>query len=108
MNQVELLTEALATVVYPGLAAVCLLWVHVGVARWWNARRLLDLLMILTATLATTTFVMLSLSTGLFVLVNFAQLRLAIRLGWLGTLLAAIWLGMEYLRQQHATYQQRK
>jgi hypothetical protein len=40
MNRVELLTEALATVVYPGLAA--------------------------------------------------------------------IWLGVEYLRQQHATYQQRK
>ena len=60
MNHVELLTEALATVVYPGLAAVCLLWVHVGVARWWSARRLLDLLLILTATMATATFVMLS------------------------------------------------
>lgn len=108
MNHVELLTEALATVVYPGLAAVCLLWVHVGVARWWSARRLLDLLLILTATMATATFVMLSFSTGLFVLVDFAQLRLAIRLGWLGTLLAAIWLCVEYLRQQHATYQQHK
>lgn len=108
MMQAELLTEALATVVYPGLAAVCLLWVHVGLARWWSARRLLDLLLMLTATMATATFVLLSLSTGLFVLVEFAQLRLAIRLGWLATLLAAIWLGVEYLRQQHATYQQRK
>lgn len=108
MTQVDLLTEALATVVYPGLAALCLLWVHVGVARWWSGRRRLDLLLILTATMATATFVLLSLSTGLFVMIDFNQLRLAIRLGWLATLLAGIWLAVEYLRQQHATYQQRK
>jgi hypothetical protein len=108
MNQVDLLPEALATIVYPGLAAIGLLWVHVGVARWWRSRRMSDLLWVVTATFATATFVLLSLSTGLFILFDFLQLRLAIRFGWLATLLSSIWLTVEYLRRQHANYQQRK
>lgn len=108
MNQTELLTDLVATIVYPGLTAVSLLWVHISLARWLQTRSLIDILLLLMAIFATATFLLLSLSTGVFMLLIFDQLRLAIRLGWLAILLSAIWLTVEYLRRQHATYQQRK
>ena len=108
MNQIELLTDLVATIVYPGLTAVSLLWVHISLARWLQTRSLIDILLLLMAIFATATFLLLSLSTGVFMLLSFEQLRLAIRLGWLAILLSAIWLTVEYLRRQHATYQQRK
>lgn len=108
MNQTELLTDLVATIVYPGLTAVSLLWVHISLARWLQTRSLIDILLLLMAIFATATFLLLSLSTGVFMLLSFEQLRLAIRLGWLAVLLSAIWLTVEYLRRQHATYQQRK
>lgn len=108
MNQAELFTDLVATIVYPGLTAVSLFWMHIAVARWLSARRLIDILLLLVATFATATFLLLSLSTGVFIILSFEQFRLAIRLGWLATLLSAIWLTAEYLRRQHATYQQRK
>lgn len=108
MNQTELLTDLVATIVYPGLTAVSLLWVHISLARWLQTRSLIDILLLLMAIFATATFLLLSLSTGVFMLLSFEQLRLAIRLGWLAILLSAIWLTVEYLRRQHATYQQRK
>lgn len=108
MNQTEILTDLVATIVYPGLTAVSLLWVHISLARWLQTRSLIDILLLLTAIFATATFLLLSLSTGVFMLLSFEQLRLAIRLGWLAILLSAIWLTVEYLRRQHATYRQRK
>lgn len=108
MNQTEILTDLVATIVYPGLTAVSLLWVHISLARWLQTRSLIDILLLLMAIFATATFLLLSLSTGVFMLLSFEQLRLAIRLGWLAILLSAIWLTVEYLRRQHATYQQRK
>lgn len=108
MNQIELLTDLVATIVYPGLTALSLLWVHISLARWLQTRNLIDILLLLMAIFATATFLLLSLSTGVFMLLSFEQLRLAIRLGWLALLLSAIWLTVEYLRRQHATYQQRK
>lgn len=108
MNQTELLTDLVATIVYPGLTALSLLWVHISLARWLQTRSLIDILLLLMAIFATATFLLLSLSTGVFMLLSFEQLRLAIRLGWLAILLSAIWLTVEYLRRQHATYQQRK
>lgn len=108
MNQTELLTDLVATIVYPGLTALSLFWVHISLARWLQTRSLIDILLLLTAIFATATFLLLSLSTGVFMILSFEQLRLAIRLGWLATLLSAIWLTVEYLRRQHATYQQRK
>ena len=108
MNQTELLTDLVATIVYPGLTAVNLLWVHIYLARWLQTRSLIDILLLLMAIFATATFLLLSLSTGVFMLLSFGQLRLAIRFGWLAILLSAIWLTVEYLRRQHATYQQRK
>lgn len=108
MNQIELLADLVATIVYPGLTALSLLWVHISLARWLQTRNLIDILLLLMAIFATATFLLLSLSTGVFMLLSFEQLRLAIRLGWLALLLSAIWLTVEYLRRQHATYQQRK
>lgn len=108
MNQTELLTDLVATIVYPGLTAVSLLWVHISLARWLQTRSLIDILLLLMAIFATATFLLLSLSTGVFMLLSFELLRLAIRLGWLAILLSAIWLTVEYLRRQHATYQHRK
>lgn len=108
MNQAELFADLVATIVYPGLTAVSLLWMHIAVARWLQTRSLIDILLLLMAIFATATFLLLSLSTGVFMLLSFGQLRLAIRFGWLAILLSAIWLTVEYLRRQHATYQQRK
>lgn len=100
--------EALASIVYPGLAAVCVLWVSIGVARYQAARRTLDLLLIALATFAAATFVLLALSTGLFMVVAFESLRLAIRVGWLVTLVLAVLASIEFLRRQHATYRSRR
>jgi hypothetical protein len=111
MSETELaalLTEALATVVYPGLAAVSLFWVHVGVARLVRSRQMTDVLLLLAAAFATATFVLLALSTGLFVLFDFLQLRLAIRLGWLAVLVVTLLLSVDYARRQYANYQGRR
>lgn len=105
---IAVMEDALASIVYPGLAAVCVLWVSIGVARWMAVRRMLDLLLIWLATVAAATFILLSLSTGLFMLIPLVTLRLAIRLGWLVTLVLAVLATVEFLRQQHATYRSRQ
>lgn len=103
----DTITESLATLVYPGLAAVCFLWTHIGFARFMHSRRVNDALLTLTAVFATATFSLLSLSTGLFIILDFLQVRLAIRLGWLVVLMLALWFSIEYLRRQHANYRRR-
>ena len=108
MNIDAVIIEAmLASIVYPGLTAICVLWVSIAIARWMTARRLLELLLAAAATFAAATFGLLSFSTGLLVLVPFEQLRFGIRLGWLITLVLAILTSVEFLRLQHATYRQR-
>lgn len=107
MNGNNVAADALATLVYPGLAAICFLWVHIGFARFMRPRRVNDALLTLTAVFATATFSLLSLSTGLFIILDFLQVRLAIRLGWLVVLMLALWFSIEYLRRQHANYRRR-
>lgn len=108
MTQTKLLADLIATIVYPGLAAISLLWVHICLARWMQTRSLIDILLLLMAIFATATFLLLSLSTGVFALLSFDRLRLAIRLGLLIILIFAIWFTVKYLRRQHADYQKRR
>lgn len=44
-----LLTDSIATIVYPGMVALSLFWVSVGLARWWKGRQFLDALLVLVA-----------------------------------------------------------
>lgn len=103
-----MIEEALASIVYPGLAAICVLWTSIGMARWMEARRLLDLILTSLATVCGATFVLLSISTGVFVLIPFEAMRLSIRIGWMITLVLAILVTAEFLRRQHATYRSRR
>lgn len=100
--------EVLASLAYPGLAALCLFWVHVGVARWLAARRWCDALLAATAVFGSATFVLLALSTGVTAVVEFERLRLAIRLGWLVTLGLGIGLSVDFVRRQHAIFRERQ
>lgn len=99
-------SDALATLVYPGLAAVSFFWAHIGVARLIRTRRINDALLVLLAAFAAATFTLLALSTGLFVFLDFLQARLAIRLGWLVVLILSLWLSVDFMKRQHANYRQ--
>lgn len=101
---IVLLTDSVATIVYPGMAALSLFWVSVGLARWWKGRQFLDALLVLVAAASCATFALLALSTGLWSLIPFGELRLAIRLGWLSMLVLSSWYSTEFVRRQHEIY----
>lgn len=105
MSTQNIFSDVLATLVYPGLAAVSLFWTHIGIARLIRTRRLNDALWVLLAGFIAATFILLTLSTGLFVFVDFLQMRLAIRLGWLVVLILSLWLSIDFMKQQHEKYQ---
>lgn len=99
-------SDALATLVYPGLAAISLFWAHIGVARLLRTRRINDAILVLLAAFTAATFTLLALSTGLFMFLDFLQVRLAIRLGWLVVLLLSLWLSVDFIKRQYANYRQ--
>jgi len=100
----ETMLDLIATMVYPGLAALCIFWASVAIARWMAARRVTDILLAMTMVWAAATFVVLSLSTGLLAIFPFAEMRLAIRLGFLAAWLAGVAFSAGYIRRQHAIY----
>lgn len=102
----EIVLDALATMVYPGLTALCVFWASVSIARWMSARRVTDILLAMTMIWAAATFAVLSLSTGLLAIFPFSEMRLAIRLGFLAALVAGMAFSIGYLRRQHAIYKQ--
>lgn len=107
MSAEILLLDVLATVVYPGMTSLCVFWTSVAIARWVTARRTSDLLLAATMLMAAASFAVLSLSTGLFSVFQFVEMRLSIRLGFLATLVAGLAGSIGYIRRQHAIYRQR-
>lgn len=103
----SIVLDFVATMVYPGLAALCVFWASVAIARWKTARRATDILLALTMVWASATFVLLSLSTGLLAILPFAEARIPIRLGFMAAWLAGLAFSIDYLRRQHAIYRQR-
>ena len=99
-------SDALATLVYPGLGAISLFWAHIGLARLLRTRRINDAILVLLAAFTAATFTLLALSTGLFMFLDFLQVRLAIRLGWLVVLLLSLWLSVDFIKRQYANYRQ--
>ena len=102
----DLFIDAVASIAYPGMAGICIFWVSVGLARWVATRQLIDALLALMALSTGATFFLLTLSTGLFPVMSFTEILLAILLGWMLTLILAIWYSEEYVRRQHAIYRQ--
>lgn len=102
----DFLFDMLATMVYPGLTALCVFWASVAIARWVSARRATDILLALTMVWTAATFVVLSLSTGLLAILPFDEMRAAIRFGFLASLVAGLAFSVGYLRRQHEIYRQ--
>jgi hypothetical protein len=98
--------DVMATMVYPGLTALCVFWASVAIARWVASRRVSDILLALTMIWAASTFAILSLSTGLLAFLPFDEMRLAMRLGFAATWLAGVAFSVVYIRRQHAIYRQ--
>ena len=100
----ETMLDLIATAVYPGLAALCVFWASVAIAHWMSARRVTDIILAMTMIWGAATFVVLSLSTGMLAIFPFAEMRPAIRLGFLAAWLAGVAFSVGYLRRQHAIY----